>query len=210
MKEFFQKYKGAIIKLLMVLVACIVVSFIALLILFLFKIVYFEWKMQISFNPVFLFLFFYGRIDDRKEKGGSALRFSGFSELLRHYAARTPQAPALKIEANGAVREIGYAALCAQIDARAAALAQTGKTCLGVLCDGSCACVVEIFAAVQAGLQAVLLNENADADLVAAAEIDLLWGDPSKAERVLGWKRKVDFKGLVRMMVRADMEKYGN
>ena len=42
------------------------------------------------------------------------------------------------------------------------------------------------------------------------AEVDLLWGDPSKAERVLGWKRKVDFKGLVRMMVRADMEKYGN
>ena len=112
------------------------------------------------------------------------MRFSGFSELLRHYAARTPQAPALKIEANGAVREIGYAALCAQIDARAAALAQTGKTCLGVLCDGSCACVVEIFAAVQAGLQAVLLNENADADLVAAAEIDLLWGDPDLTEEL--------------------------
>ena len=42
------------------------------------------------------------------------------------------------------------------------------------------------------------------------AEVDLLWGDPSKAERVLGWKRKVDFEGLVRMMVKADIEKYGN
>lgn len=48
MKEFFQKYKGAIIKLLMVLVACIVVSFIALLILFLFKIVYFDDGMKIN------------------------------------------------------------------------------------------------------------------------------------------------------------------
>ncbi|MBO5353621.1 MAG: GDP-mannose 4,6-dehydratase [Lachnospiraceae bacterium] len=37
------------------------------------------------------------------------------------------------------------------------------------------------------------------------AEVDLLWGDSSKAERELGWKRKVDFKQLVAMMVDADM-----
>lgn len=41
------------------------------------------------------------------------------------------------------------------------------------------------------------------------AEVELLWGDPSKAERELGWQRKVSFLELVRMMVRADMEKYG-
>lgn len=37
------------------------------------------------------------------------------------------------------------------------------------------------------------------------AEVDLLWGDCSKAERELGWKREVDFKGLVAMMVDSDM-----
>lgn len=36
-------------------------------------------------------------------------------------------------------------------------------------------------------------------------EVELLWGDPSKVERELGWKRKVDFKGLVKMMVEADV-----
>ena len=41
------------------------------------------------------------------------------------------------------------------------------------------------------------------------AEVELLWGDPSKAEKELGWQRKVSFPELVRMMVRADMEKYG-
>ena len=41
------------------------------------------------------------------------------------------------------------------------------------------------------------------------AEVELLWGAPSKAERELGWQRKVSFPELVRMMVRADMEKYG-
>lgn len=37
-------------------------------------------------------------------------------------------------------------------------------------------------------------------------EVELLWGNPEKAERELKWKRKVDFKGLVRMMVRADLK----
>ena len=37
-------------------------------------------------------------------------------------------------------------------------------------------------------------------------EVDLLLGDPSKAERVLGWKRKVTFSELVKRMVKYDME----
>lgn len=42
------------------------------------------------------------------------------------------------------------------------------------------------------------------------AEVELLWGDATKAETKLGWKRKVDFKELVSMMVREDMKKYAN
>ena len=37
-------------------------------------------------------------------------------------------------------------------------------------------------------------------------EVELLLGDPSKAERELGWKRKVSFHGLVKMMVEADVK----
>lgn len=37
------------------------------------------------------------------------------------------------------------------------------------------------------------------------AEVELLWGDCSKAEKQLGWRRKVDFPELVRMMVDSDM-----
>lgn len=43
-----------------------------------------------------------------------------------------------------------------------------------------------------------------------SAEVELLWGNATKAETELGWKRKVDFKGLVSMMVQADMKKYAN
>lgn len=42
------------------------------------------------------------------------------------------------------------------------------------------------------------------------AEVELLWGDSTKAETELGWKRKVSFKELVSMMVREDMKKYAN
>jgi GDPmannose 4,6-dehydratase len=38
------------------------------------------------------------------------------------------------------------------------------------------------------------------------SEVDLLLGNPSKAESVLGWSRKVDFPNLVRLMVRHDLE----
>ncbi len=38
------------------------------------------------------------------------------------------------------------------------------------------------------------------------AEVELLWGDCTKAEQELGWKRKVDFPGLVKMMVDGDMK----
>lgn len=37
------------------------------------------------------------------------------------------------------------------------------------------------------------------------AEVDVLLGDPSKAEEVLGWRREVDFPGLVRLMVAHDL-----
>lgn len=38
------------------------------------------------------------------------------------------------------------------------------------------------------------------------AEVDVLLGDPTKAQKELGWKRKVDFPGLVKLMVDHDIE----
>ncbi len=38
------------------------------------------------------------------------------------------------------------------------------------------------------------------------AEVDLLVGDPTKAKKKLGWKPSVDFEGLVKLMVEAELE----
>jgi len=37
------------------------------------------------------------------------------------------------------------------------------------------------------------------------SEVDILLGNPSKAEKELGWKRKVNFRGLVKLMVEHDL-----
>jgi GDPmannose 4,6-dehydratase len=44
-----------------------------------------------------------------------------------------------------------------------------------------------------------------DERFLRPAEVDLLVGNPSQAEQVLGWHRDVDFPQLVQMMVEADM-----
>lgn len=41
------------------------------------------------------------------------------------------------------------------------------------------------------------------------AEVDILLGDPTKAEKDLGWKREVDFNGLVKLMVENDLRLEG-
>ena len=41
------------------------------------------------------------------------------------------------------------------------------------------------------------------------AEVEFLWGDCTKAEQTLGWKRDVSFDGLVEMMVDSDLKKAG-
>ena len=45
-----------------------------------------------------------------------------------------------------------------------------------------------------------------DPRFLRPAEVDLLVGDPSKAETTLGWKRDVNFSRLVEMMVESDLE----
>ncbi|RHZ74124.1 hypothetical protein Glove_227g99 [Diversispora epigaea] len=51
-----------------------------------------------------------------------------------------------------------------------------------------------------------IIRVRVDAKYFRPTEVDLLLGDPSKAKKLLGWKRKVDFDSLVKEMVLADVE----
>ena len=63
----------------------------------------------------------------------------------------------------------------------------------------------------QAAFEHVGLNYKdyveVDKRYVRPTEVDALVGDPSKAEKVLGWKAKTHWKALAKLMVDADIEK---
>ena len=50
----------------------------------------------------------------------------------------------------------------------------------------------------------VLVKVNPD--FFRPAEVEVLWGNPQKAEKELGWKREISFEDLVRRMVNHDMK----
>lgn len=111
------------------------------------------------------------------------MRFASFLSMLEH---PSPALPALRYADGEEQATLTYAALAERVRARAGVLRDSGAACLGILCDGSAANVVEIFAAAEAGLQTVLLDANASeallAEQIARTDADRLWGDPELAE----------------------------
>ena len=114
------------------------------------------------------------------------MRYESFRHLLSCLAAERPDAPALRY----GHKTVSFASLWESVQLRARELRSSGKSCLGVLCDGSLDCVTTIFAANLAGLQLVLLDENAPESLlrtlIAYTDIDMLWGDEDLTEALEG------------------------
>ena len=110
------------------------------------------------------------------------MRYTGFSDLLNHFAAQTPDAPALLYAAGDAQKTLSFSDLKRCVDTRADALRAEDKQAYGILADGSLDCVIEIFASVLSGRRTVLLSEAAADEVlteqVREAELDALWGDP--------------------------------
>ena len=138
-------------------------------------------------------------------------KFSGFEELLHSFETDRPDAVALLAPGGQGPAPVSRAAFSAAVMEEAKRLARSavlqdmpyetvntsslsstldfsGKHCLGILCDGTYECVKMIFASVLAGLQTVLLDENASDELLAAqireTDIDSLWGDEELCEEL--------------------------
>lgn len=107
------------------------------------------------------------------------MRFQSFSHLLSHQAETLGDKPALVYGAGK--QSVSYRSLYHAVLQEAERWRNSGKTCLGVLCDGSFDCVKTVFAANLAGMQVVLLDENLPDEqlpgLIAYTDIDVLWGD---------------------------------
>ena len=107
------------------------------------------------------------------------IKYNNFSSLLEHFTQDDPSAPALVYDKDGAAVTISRADFAADVREISRELRSFGKTCMGVLCDGSLPCVETIFASAITGMQTVLLDENASDTLlqeqIRQTDIDLLW-----------------------------------
>lgn len=116
------------------------------------------------------------------------MRFDSFSHMLAYWAEQSPERPALVYDGGGSPASLSFLQLRDAVNRRASELRAGGKTCLGILADGSLACVIEIFAAAAAGLQIVMLDASLpDAVLQALlpyADVDSLWGDKDLCEEL--------------------------
>ncbi len=114
------------------------------------------------------------------------MRFNSFEDLLRHRAATEPDRTVLCDEK----RSLSCREFLKLVEDRAGILRESGKSCLGVLTDGSLSCVIEVFAANMAGLQTVLLDENLPEavlrGLIAYTDVDILWGDQKLCDELAG------------------------
>ena len=105
--------------------------------------------------------------------------------MLSCWAAKTPDAPALKYDDHGR-KTLSFSELLKAVDERVSELKTDGGSCIGILADGSCGCVIEIFAAAAAGLQIVMLDASLPDEtlgkLLQYTDADRLWGDEDLCE----------------------------
>ena len=87
------------------------------------------------------------------------MRYKDFADLIDRMAASSPARPALLTCGNdGSKQAITWGELAQAVQMRTAELEKADGACEAILADGTPACVIEVFAAVRAGLQVALVD----------------------------------------------------
>ena len=111
--------------------------------------------------------------------GNTMIKYSSFLHLLEEQASRNPDAPAIIRELQGRPAAVSWSDLQAMVLSKSDELRSCGRKRPGILCDGSLACVVTVFACAAAGMQSVLLDpmlpDEALQAQILAADADMLW-----------------------------------
>ena len=117
------------------------------------------------------------------------VHYKGFKDFVEGMAADRPHAIAFLCERDGKMARITWQRFADDIAARAEELRASEKSCVGILCDGSYDCVVEIFAANAAGLQIAMLDSAVSdpmlGQLLPYVDADSLWTSNEKRHAVL-------------------------
>ena len=119
------------------------------------------------------------------------IRYKDFEDLINRMAASFPQRTALVYSPLGGeeVRTATWSELAGLVRARAEELVEQGRACEAILADGSIGCVIEVFAAVQAGLQVALVDplmpNEVMQPLLHSVDADCAWSsNPARQEQI--------------------------
>lgn len=114
------------------------------------------------------------------------MRYNGFEDLLKRQAESLGDHVAL-IEEETA---ISYRQLYNKVASRRDELVEAGKTCMGIICETTIDCVVEIFACNLAGMQLVMLEKNLLQDtlqkMLPYGDVDILYPESDNLKDCLG------------------------
>jgi len=114
------------------------------------------------------------------------MRYNGFEDLLKRQAELLGDHIAL-VEEDTA---LSYRDLFKKVIMRRDELMKTGKTCMGIICDTTIECVIEIFACNLAGMQLVMLEKNLLADslqkMLLYGDVDMLYPENDDLKGYLG------------------------
>ena len=108
------------------------------------------------------------------------VRYRDFTDLVDRMTYSFPEKAALLYSPKGEeIRTVTWSELGNRVRLRADELAGEGCACEAILADGTVECVIEVFAAVRAGLQVALLDPlmptSVLAPLLCAVDADCVW-----------------------------------
>ena len=109
------------------------------------------------------------------------IRYRDFADLIDCMVASEPGRVALlhSPKSEEGMRGVTWGELAERVRVRAEELAAGGRACEAILADGSVECIVEVFAAVEAGVQVALVDplmpNQVMAPLLQAVDADCVW-----------------------------------
>lgn len=131
------------------------------------------------------------------------LRYQNFADMLAQMTAEIPEKTVFLYDDQGK-KTISWKDFDVLVENRKAELVQDPHTCIGLLCENTLACMVELFAADLAGKQIVLLDAAAPASLlkeqIQATDIDVLWGNEARVKELHSFLTKGCMNGQGRIL----------
>lgn len=115
------------------------------------------------------------------------MRYQNFKDLLEKNTQAAADRTVFLYDADG-IQKMTWSQFDIAVHIRIMELQNDHCTCIGILCENTPACMIELFAGVMSGKQIVLLDASASSELlkqqIQATDVDSLWGSTERVHEL--------------------------